>query len=176
MATNSAIITKSQGEAELAPINIPAPRECHVLVEVKRVVVDIGPNLTKTVKKGISSPDLSTEAMHRTRAMTLSPGTCREAGHRHAHPRLHLLLRGCYAVPRRHHSLADTVSETRSPSNNPTLNGTPLSIYGGSTATGELAIQFASSDLTVVTTASFHNFDHVKSRGWGEAGLLAGVE
>ncbi|KAK7931001.1 zinc-binding oxidoreductase [Apiospora marii] len=39
-------------------------------------------------------------------------------------------------------------------------------IYGGSTATGTLAIQFAkASGLSVVTTASPANFDLVKSRG-----------
>jgi NADPH:quinone reductase-like Zn-dependent oxidoreductase len=44
--------------------------------------------------------------------------------------------------------------------------GTPILIYGGSTATGSLAIQFAKlSGFTVVTTASPHNFDYVKSLG-----------
>ncbi|KAF2704361.1 GroES-like protein [Pleomassaria siparia CBS 279.74] len=39
-------------------------------------------------------------------------------------------------------------------------------VYGGSSATGTLAIQFAKlSGLTVVTTASPENFDLVKSRG-----------
>jgi NADPH:quinone reductase-like Zn-dependent oxidoreductase len=42
----------------------------------------------------------------------------------------------------------------------------PVLIYGGSTATGSLAIQFAKlSGLTVVTTCSPHNFDMVKSLG-----------
>ena len=42
----------------------------------------------------------------------------------------------------------------------------PLLIYGGSTATGALAIQFAKlSGLEVVTTCSEHNFDYVKSLG-----------
>jgi len=42
----------------------------------------------------------------------------------------------------------------------------PVLIYGGSTATGSLAIQFAKlSGLTVVTTCSQHNFDYVKSLG-----------
>ncbi|KAF1956493.1 oxidoreductase-like protein [Byssothecium circinans] len=43
---------------------------------------------------------------------------------------------------------------------------THILIYGGSSATGTLAIQFAKlSGLTVVTTASPQNFDLVKSRG-----------
>jgi len=42
----------------------------------------------------------------------------------------------------------------------------PVLIYGGSTATGTLAIQFAKlSGLTVLTTCSPHNFDLVKSYG-----------
>jgi len=41
-----------------------------------------------------------------------------------------------------------------------------LLIYGGSTATGSLGIQYAKlSGLHVVTTASTHNFDYVKSLG-----------
>lgn len=43
---------------------------------------------------------------------------------------------------------------------------TPLLIYGGSTATGSLAIQYAKlSGLTVVVTCSPRNFDYVKSLG-----------
>ncbi|KAI9684578.1 MAG: hypothetical protein M1822_005666 [Bathelium mastoideum] len=46
---------------------------------------------------------------------------------------------------------------------------TPILIYGGSTATGTLAIQYAKlSGLTVITTASAKNFDLVKSRGADE--------
>lgn len=42
----------------------------------------------------------------------------------------------------------------------------PILIYGGSTATGTLAIQFAKlSGLEVITTCSPHNFDLVKSLG-----------
>ncbi|KAI0386929.1 putative zinc-binding oxidoreductase ToxD [Hypomontagnella monticulosa] len=42
----------------------------------------------------------------------------------------------------------------------------PVLIYGGSTATGTLAIQFAKlSGLQVITTCSPHNFDFVKSLG-----------
>lgn len=45
-------------------------------------------------------------------------------------------------------------------------SGTPILIYGGSTATGSLAIQFAIlSGFKVVATASHHNFDYVKSLG-----------
>ena len=48
----------------------------------------------------------------------------------------------------------------------PTKEKTPLLIYGGSTATGIFAIQFAKlSGLTVITTCSPRNFDFVKSLG-----------
>lgn len=48
----------------------------------------------------------------------------------------------------------------------PLSNPVPLLIYGGSTATGTLAIQFAKlSGYTVITTCSPRNFDLVKSRG-----------
>jgi len=49
---------------------------------------------------------------------------------------------------------------------NPAKEAFPLLIYGGSTATGTLAIQFAKlSGLTVVTTASPHNHSFVKELG-----------
>jgi NADPH:quinone reductase-like Zn-dependent oxidoreductase len=42
----------------------------------------------------------------------------------------------------------------------------PILIYGGSTATGSLAIQYARlSGCTVITTCSVHNFTFAKSRG-----------
>ncbi|PYI26065.1 GroES-like protein [Aspergillus indologenus CBS 114.80] len=48
----------------------------------------------------------------------------------------------------------------------PTAAAEPLLIYGGSTATGALAIQFAKlSGYTVLTTCSPHNFDLVKQLG-----------
>ncbi|KAL4749397.1 hypothetical protein BDW72DRAFT_204760 [Aspergillus terricola var. indicus] len=48
----------------------------------------------------------------------------------------------------------------------PTKTPEPILIYGGSTATGTLAIQFAKlSGYTVLTTCSPHNFDLVKSLG-----------
>lgn len=52
----------------------------------------------------------------------------------------------------------------------PSKEQIPLLIYGGSTATGSLAIQYAKlSGLKVVTTCSQHNFDFVKSLGADEA-------
>jgi NADPH:quinone reductase-like Zn-dependent oxidoreductase len=45
-------------------------------------------------------------------------------------------------------------------------NNFPVLIYGGSTATGSLAIQFAKlSGCKVLTTCSPHNFEYVKSLG-----------
>ncbi|KAL3456271.1 chaperonin 10-like protein [Aspergillus heterothallicus] len=49
---------------------------------------------------------------------------------------------------------------------NPINEAVPILIYGGSTATGSLAIQFAKlSGYTVITTCSPSNFDFVKSLG-----------
>ena len=48
----------------------------------------------------------------------------------------------------------------------PSKDATPILIYGGSTATGTLAIQFAKlSGYKVLTTCSPHNFDLVRSLG-----------
>ena len=48
----------------------------------------------------------------------------------------------------------------------PASEKTPILIYGGSTATGLFALQFAKlSNLTVITTCSARNFDLVKSYG-----------
>ncbi|KAL5336021.1 GroES-like protein [Aspergillus crustosus] len=50
--------------------------------------------------------------------------------------------------------------------NNPIKEPVPVLIYGGSSATGTLAIQFAKlSGYTVITTCSPRNFDLVKSLG-----------
>ncbi|KAL4738898.1 chaperonin 10-like protein [Aspergillus similis] len=51
----------------------------------------------------------------------------------------------------------------------PSKDGETLFIYGGSTATGSLAIQFAKlSGYRVITTCSPHNFEFVKSLGADE--------
>lgn len=48
----------------------------------------------------------------------------------------------------------------------PTKTPFPVLIYGGSTATGMLGVQYAKlSGCTVITTASPHNFDYLKSLG-----------
>lgn len=48
----------------------------------------------------------------------------------------------------------------------PLKEPSPILIYGGSTATGPLGIQFAKlSGYTVITTCSKHNFDSVKAAG-----------
>lgn len=50
--------------------------------------------------------------------------------------------------------------------NQPIKDATPILIYGGSTATGTLAIQFAKlSGYQVLTTCSPHNFDLVRALG-----------
>jgi NADPH:quinone reductase-like Zn-dependent oxidoreductase len=50
--------------------------------------------------------------------------------------------------------------------NSPTKSAEPILIYGGSTATGIFGIQYAKlSGLTVIATASPHNFDYLKSLG-----------
>ena len=52
--------------------------------------------------------------------------------------------------------------------NKPSTEKSALLIYGGSTATGSLAIQYAKlSGMTVLVTCSSHNFDYVKSLGAG---------
>lgn len=51
----------------------------------------------------------------------------------------------------------------------PSSEKTSILIYGGSTATGSLAIQYAKlSGLQVIATCSPHNFEYVKSLGAGE--------
>lgn len=50
--------------------------------------------------------------------------------------------------------------------NDPAKKAFPILIYGGSTATGVFGIQYAkASGLTVIATASPHNFDYLKSLG-----------
>lgn len=53
--------------------------------------------------------------------------------------------------------------------NEPATKTFPILIYGGSTATGMLAIQLAKlSGLTVIATAGQHNFGHLKALGADE--------
>jgi NADPH:quinone reductase-like Zn-dependent oxidoreductase len=53
-----------------------------------------------------------------------------------------------------------------SPPSSPISSAEPILIYGGSTATGSLGIQYAKlSGYTVITTCSARNFEYVKSLG-----------
>lgn len=55
----------------------------------------------------------------------------------------------------------------------PSKGGEAILIYGGSSATGSLAIQYAKlSGLEVITTCSPHNFDYIKSLGAGTSQSL----
>ena len=58
------------------------------------------------------------------------------------------------------------------PSPNPSSSGKTIVVWGGSSSVGTFAIQLSvASGVKVVTTASKHNFDFVKSIGASEVSL-----
>ncbi|KAG6366717.1 hypothetical protein INS49_000896 [Diaporthe citri] len=194
MATTSrAIICTGKGQAAVKEVPVPSIREGHILVKVKAVglnptdwksihsgdaegkkigcdyagvVEEVGPGVTKPLKKGdrvcgfahgandaergafgdyiLADSDIQLQIPDNVsfeEAATLGVG-------------ITTVGQGLYQFLK--------LPLPSSPLSSPK----PILINGGSTATGILGIQFAKlSGLTVLTTASPHNFDYLKSLG-----------
>lgn len=192
---NHAIIIESAGKPELIEASIPALRDDYILVKVKAValnptdilhidhlapvgtrvgcdyagvVEEVGANVTKPFQKG----DRVAGVAHGSNAVNHEDGTFAEV----------ITVKGDLQI-----RIPDNLSFEEAATlgigittvgqalyqslglalpNDGEKDSSPILIYGGSTATGSLAVQYAKlSGKTVIATASAHNFDLVKSLG-----------
>lgn len=195
---NHAIIIKGAGKPELVDASIPNLRDESILVKVKAValnptdilhidhfapvgarvgcdyagiVEEVGAKVTKPFKKG----DRIAGVAHGSNAVNHEDGTFAEFITVKGDLQIHIpdtisfeeaatLGIGITTVGQAlYQSLGLALPEESANSKQPIL------IYGGSTATGSLAVQYAKqSGLLVIATASAHNFDYVKSLGADE--------
>lgn len=195
---NHAIIIESRGKPVLVEASIPALRDDYILVKVKAValnptdilhidlltpvgarvgcdyagvVEEVGSKVTKSFKKG----DRVAGVAHGSNAVHHEDGTFAEFITAKGDLQIHIpdnlsfeeaatLGIGITTVGQAlYQSLGLPLPEEKESSSKPIL------IYGGSTATGSLAVQYAKqSGMLVVATASAHNFDYVKSLGADE--------
>ncbi|KAL5592463.1 hypothetical protein FOBRF1_013489 [Fusarium oxysporum] len=195
MAANTAVVIKSQGVAELASVTVPSLRDGYVLVEVKAValnptdilhidlltapgtrsgcdfagiVQDVGANVIKAFKKG----DRISGMVHGGNAVNNEDGAFANYIVAKADLALHIPDSVSFEEAATLGVGITTVGQGLYQSlglplpDKPSTEGQYVLIYGGSTATGALAIQFAKlSGLNVVTTSSPKHFDYVKSLG-----------
>lgn len=193
--SNHHVIIKAQGEAELAGVPIPKLRDDYILVKTRAValnptdwkhidfmaspgarlgcdyagiVEDVGKAVTKDFKKG----DRVAGLCHGANAVCHDDGTFGQ----------HITAKGDVQIripdnlsfeeaatlgigvitagQALYQNLQLPLPDSRKKANFPIL------IYGGSTATGAIAIQFAKfSGAYVITTCSPHNLEYVKSLG-----------
>ncbi|KAL3423716.1 TOXD protein [Phlyctema vagabunda] len=195
MSTNHAIVVQEPGRAEKAECSIPKLRDDYILIRVKAValnptdwkhvdfltsagarigcdysgiVEEVGSKVTNGLKKG----DCVAGFAHGGNEVNHEDGSFGE----------YITARGDIQI-----KVPDNLSFEEAATlgvgittvgqglyqslqlpwpTEPASKPFPLLIYGGSTATGSLAIQFAKlSGLQVITTCSPHNFDYVKSLG-----------
>ncbi|POS75912.1 hypothetical protein DHEL01_v205698 [Diaporthe helianthi] len=188
-----AIICIGKGKSAVKEVPVPSLREGHVLVKVKAmglnptdwktiysdgatctrigcdyagVVEEVGPGVTKALKKGDRVSGLAHGGADSDRGAF---GDCVMAD-----ADIQLIIPdnvsfeeaatlgvGITTVGQGLYQFLKLPLPTR-----PLSTPKPVLIYGGSTATGILGIQFAKlSGLRVLTTASPHNFEYLKSLG-----------
>ncbi|KEF54421.1 uncharacterized protein A1O9_09588 [Exophiala aquamarina CBS 119918] len=195
---NHAIIIKAAATPELVEASVPSLRDDYILVKVKAValnptdilhidyfapvgacvgcdyagiVEEVGTKVTKPFKKG----DRIAGVAHGSNAVNHEDGTFAELITVKGDLQIHIpdtisfeeaatLGIGITTVGQAlYQSLGLALPEESDNSRQPLL------VYGGSTATGSLAVQYAKqSGMLVVATASAHNFDYVKSLGADE--------
>ncbi|KAJ0383855.1 hypothetical protein COL922a_009587 [Colletotrichum nupharicola] len=191
MSGNHSIVIQAPGKAEIVEAPIPKLREDYLIVKVAAValnptdvlhidtfapvgarvgcdyagtVEEVGPKVSKAFKKG----DRVAGFAHGSNALHHEDGTFAE----YITVKADLQLRIPKSVS---FEEAATLSLGAKPSSrastclyldNLATEKVPVLIYGGSTATGSLAIQYAKlAGLFVITTASTHNFDYLKKLG-----------
>lgn len=192
-SASRAIVCVGKGEAAVKEVPVPSLREGHVLVKVKAlglnptdwksiysgdatgtrigcdyagVVEEVGPGVTKPLKKGDRVCGMAHGGIDAER------GAFGDYVIGNADVQLNIpdnvsfeeaatLGVGITTVGQGLYQFLKLPLPT-----NPLSTPKPILIYGGSTATGILGIQFAKlSGLTVLTTASPHNFEYLRSLG-----------
>ncbi|KAI0523765.1 GroES-like protein [Xylaria bambusicola] len=197
MATNKAIVLVEKGKAEIRELPLPKLEEGHILVKVHAVgvnptdwksvhgaepsrfgsrlgcdfageVVEVGPGLTKNIKKG----DRSAGFVFGASVHAPDNGAFGEYVAVQEHAQLKPPSSVTYEEAATFGVSVTTVGQGLYKTlqlplpNNPVATPFPVLIYGGSTATGIYGIKYAKlSGLTVIATASPHNFDHLRSLG-----------
>ncbi|KAK5046409.1 hypothetical protein LTR84_008211 [Exophiala bonariae] len=195
---NHAIVIKSAGKAELVEASVPTLREDYLLVKVKAValnptdilhidllapvgarvgcdyagvVEEVGANVTKSFKKG----DRVAGVAHGSNAVHHEDGTFSGIITVKGDLQIHIPENLGFEEAATLGIGITTVGQALYQSLGLSLPGegqkdlSPILIYGGSTATGSLAIQYAKlSGKTVIATASARNFDLVKRLGADE--------
>ncbi|RDW84969.1 hypothetical protein BP6252_02559 [Coleophoma cylindrospora] len=195
MAANHAVVVQKPGEVKVAECSIPKLRDDYLIVKVKAValnptdwkhvewftsagarigcdyagiVEEVGSKVTNGLKKG----DRVTGFVHGGNEVNHEDGSFGE----------YITVKGDIQI-----KIPDNLSFEEAATlgvgittvgqalyqslqlplpSEPSSTPIPLLIYGGSTATGSLAIQFAKlSGCQVITTCSPHNFEYVKSLG-----------
>ncbi|KAJ9156581.1 alcohol dehydrogenase [Pleurostoma richardsiae] len=192
---NHAIVIRGAGDAHIVEVSVPKLRDDYIIVKVKAValnptdfmhvdyfpspgarvgcdyagvVEEVGPKVTKPFKKG----DRVAGVVHGSNAVQHEDGAFAEfitakgdlqiqIPDKLGYEEAATLGVGITTVGQGlYQSLELPEPET------PAAEKLPVLIYGGSTATGALAVQFAhQSGLEVIATASPRNFDYVKSLG-----------
>ncbi|KAF2193030.1 alcohol dehydrogenase class-3 [Zopfia rhizophila CBS 207.26] len=193
--SNHAIVIKAPGDAQLIGASIPKLRDDYIIVKVEAValnptdilhidyfaslgarvgcdyaglVEEVGSKVTKHFKKG----DRVAGFAHGSNAVNHEDGTFAEyitvKGDLQIHIPDNIGFEGAATLGVGVTTVGQALYQSLSlpgPDTPATVKFSVL-IYGGSTATGALAIQFAKlSGLEVITTVSPHHFDYVRGLG-----------
>jgi len=195
MSKNHAVVVQKPGEARIQETSVPKLRDDYILVKTKAValnptdykhvdfltskgarigcdysgiVEEVGPKVTKPFKKG----DRVCGFCHGGNEMNHEDGAFGEHITAKGDVQIHVPENLTFEEAGTLGVGVTTVGQGLYQSlqlplpNKPATQKTYLLIYGGSTATGSLAIQYAKlSGLTVAVTCSPRNFDYVKSLG-----------
>ncbi|TVY15757.1 Protein TOXD [Lachnellula arida] len=174
--TCTAIVVQNRGEADAVEVNIPKLRDDYIIVLPIGSILTASPSLDqelaarlqRTSRKEIVSRDLfmeETQVYHEDGAfaeyvtakgdlMIKVPGNLNDE-------EAATLGVGIATVGQALYQSLELLLPTK-----PSLEKPILLIYGGSTATGSLAIQYAKlSGFLVAATCSEHNFQYLKSLG-----------
>ncbi|KAI8264477.1 Protein TOXD [Colletotrichum sp. SAR11_239] len=195
MSGNHSIVIQGPGKAEIVEASIPKLREDYLIVKVAAValnptdvlhidtfapvgarvgcdyagtVEEVGSKVSKAFKKG----DRVAGFAHGSNALHHEDGTFAEYITVKADLQLRIPDSASFEEAATLGLGVITAGQALFQSldvpylDNPATEKVPVLIYGGSTATGSLAIQYAKlAGLFVIATASAHNFDYLKKLG-----------
>ncbi|OHE94670.1 TOXD protein [Colletotrichum orchidophilum] len=195
MSSNHAIVIQGAGKAQVVEASVPKLRDDYLIVKVVAValnptdvahidlfavtgarvgcdyagiVEEVGSKVTKAFKKG----DRVAGVAHGSNAVYHEDGTFAEFITVKGDLQIRIPDNVSFEEAATLGVSVTTVGQSLYQSlglpyfDKPSTEKLPVLIYGGSTATGALAIQYAKlSGLHVITTASPHNFEYLKKLG-----------